>query len=78
MNKVILLLISAIIYLGITGGAEAAKAQNTQILKDIRASIDAVEEFVPGIKITEKVKNDTYKNMVEPVAQDEYGNPINF
>ena len=51
--------------------AEAAR-------KDLKTYIGKQEEFFPGIKINDAMRDKIYKNMTEPVSQDENGNGISY
>jgi hypothetical protein len=55
---------------------EEAKAANEERIQHYQATINKVEEFIPGIKVSKDEKTNIYKNMVTPVAKDGYGNPV--
>lgn len=54
--------------------AEQARTEELTSLKD---KVYAQKEFIKGLELTEKVKEDIYKVMTTPVDKDKQGNPVN-
>ena len=46
-------------------------------LAELRTRIDAMDEVLPGYKINKQTKDKIHDMIVKPVANDQYGNPIN-
>lgn len=54
----------------------AAKAREDS-LKELRTKIDGLDEVFKGYKINKQTKDKIHDMIVKPVAQDNYGNPVN-
>lgn len=46
-------------------------------LEELRTRIDSMDEILPNYKINKQTKDKIHDMIVKPVAQDQYGNPIN-
>ncbi len=46
-------------------------------LEELRSKIDSMDEILPNHKINKQTKDKLHDMLVKPVAQDQYGNPIN-
>ena len=46
-------------------------------LTELKTRIDGMDEILPGYKINKQTKDKIHDMIVKPVAQDQYGNPLN-
>jgi|688.fasta_scaffold30859_3 hypothetical protein len=46
-------------------------------LEDLKNKVFEIKEIIPGKPLAENIKNSIYQSLTTPVAQDEYGNPLN-
>lgn len=63
---------------------EEARKQQEQMLEQQKAqleefnkTVDNIKEIIPGLKVSDTLKNKIKKNITTPVAYDQYGNPLN-
>ena len=58
---------------------EAIAVQQAQekALEDFKKTLESTQELIPGLPLTNTVRDKVYKTMTTPVGQDAYGNPMN-
>jgi len=44
--------------------------------KKLKQTIHSFEEIIPGVKMNDEIKDEVYKDMTTPVAEDENGQPV--
>jgi len=56
---------------------KSRKDQVRQRVSKMKQMVDQTPEIIPGIKLTKPVREKIMKSMIEPVSNDENGNPLN-
>lgn len=54
-----------------------AEKKQKESLDTFKNTLEKYDEIIPGVKVNKNIKDSIVKTMTTPVAQDEYGNPIN-
>ena len=54
-----------------------AEEQSLQELESLRTTIEGTSEIIPGIKLSDVLRQKIYKNLTTPVAYAENGQPLN-
>jgi len=57
--------------------AQQAQQAQQKALEDFKKTLESTSEIIPGLPLTNIVRDKVYKTMTTPVARDAYGNPIN-
>lgn len=55
----------------------AAEERRLQELETLRSSLETMEEVLPGMKLSNALRQKIYKNLTVPVGYNEYGQPLN-